>query len=115
MKRIELCGFEFQRLRVHCRGKKIDGIPDASDPQHAVGTGQHGHRYASRESALHASRYWVRVDRKPGAQLLCCNRKAFDHATLGGYAKVLRNLRHSYFMLAREDFPEPTDATRNSE
>src|SRR5258708_25317158 len=114
MKRIELCGSEFQRLRVDRGGKKIDGIPDASGLQRPVGTRQHGHRHAPDQSPLHTPRYRVGVDGKPCAPLICGDREAFDKTAARAYANILWDDRHSYFVHARIEFTVPAAATRSS-
>src|SRR5215472_6278928 len=110
MEGIQLCGPEFQRLRVNTCCEKVDRIPDTSGFQHAICTGQNSHRYASRKSTLHACRNWIGVDREPGA-LISENRNALNETPFSRDANVLGNDRHTLFMLMREHFAKPADAS----
>jgi hypothetical protein len=54
--------------------------------------------------------YW-----KPGTYLIFRDGHAFDHAATGHDPELLCNDRHRFFVFARENFAEPTDASCNRE
>ena len=93
--------------------QKIDRIPDTSGFEQTVETGEDGHGYASRQAALHASRYRIGFKWKPCAHLFWGHRKALDEVALRSDDQILSNDRHNFFVLVREDFPEPANAARD--
>src|SRR5215467_6070946 len=110
MKRIQLCGPELQRFGIDRGRKKIDRIPDASGFQHAVQTCKKRHRYTSRKSALHARRNWIRMNREP-CSLVIRYGNPLNDAPFSRYANIFGNHGDCFFVLAREDFVKPTNAS----
>src|SRR6266436_3068151 len=115
MKRIQLGGSELKRFRVNSSGKQVDGIPDASGFEQPVGTGQHSHRYRSRQATLYASRYRVGFEGKPCTHEVGSNRYTLDNATFGCDAMLFEYDGHRFLMLVGKHFTEPADATRHSQ
>src|SRR5262249_15862182 len=115
MKPGEIGRSEFHGLRVNHRCEKIDGIPDAADFQQTVATGQRRHRDAAGPSASHSRGDRIRVDGKPSADLLGCDRKTIDGATFGSYLAIIDSDGHFFLVIAWNDLAEPAHASGEGE
>jgi hypothetical protein len=55
------------------------------------------------------------VDGKPHTQLICRDRNALNDMAFSCDYDIFWNYRDRYFMLARENFPEPANTPRHRE